>query len=116
MVSENGGKDLSVPALLDVVRRRKLFVFIPALLVTMAVAGYTYYRPVLYKAQTLMGVESSCRDLIQPDGLPMRVQDQLLTIREVLLSREVLDPVNASYRLYPTNGVKRSDPELQRRR
>ena len=73
MVSENGGKDLSVPALLDVVRRRKLFVFIPALLVTIAVAGYTYYRPVLYKAQTLMGVESSSRDLIKPDGLPMTI-------------------------------------------
>src|SRR5438552_4488280 len=100
MISD-GGKEISVQGLLGMVRRRLLLVFIPMVALTVAVAFYAYRRPVLYRAQTLIGVESNTRDYIQRTEPNARVQDQLLTIRQVLLGRPVLEPVAANFHIFP---------------
>lgn len=95
------GKELTIRSLLDLARRRAVLIAIVALLVTAAAAFYAYYRPVLYRAQALIGVESNTRDVVQKTEGTGRVQDQLLTIREILLGRAVLDPVMDKFHLYP---------------
>src|SRR5258706_1214894 len=116
MGSVAGGKEMSGLALLQLLRSRKLFVLIPALAVCLAVTIYTFHQPVLYRAQALIGVETNTVDYIQRRESVTRVQDQLLTIREVLLNRAVLEPVMQEFRLYPSVGGKVSDADLERMR
>ena len=117
MPSNMTGKELSVLALLDIVRRRKWFVLIPAAVLLAAAGIYTIYQPPLYRAQALLGVEPGARAYVQTmDGSIARVQDQLLTIREVLYSRAVLDPVMQNFHLLPMPDGKISDTDLDRMR
>src|SRR3990170_8320520 len=117
MPSNMTGKELSVLALLDIVRRRKWFVLIPAAVLPAAAGIYTIYQPPLYRAQALLGVESGARNYVQTmDGSIARVQDQLLTIREVLFSRSVLEPVIRNFHLLPMPDGKISDTDLDRMR
>ena len=117
MPSNGTGKEISVLALLDIVRRRKLYVLIPAAVLMIAVGIYTFYQPPLYRAQALLGVESGARNYVQTmDGSIARVQDQLLTIREVLFSRPVLEPVMRNFHLLPMPDGKISDTDLDRMR
>ncbi|OFW39492.1 MAG: hypothetical protein A3J28_14385 [Acidobacteria bacterium RIFCSPLOWO2_12_FULL_60_22] len=117
MPSDGTGKEISVLALLDIVMRRKLFVLIPAAVLIVAVGIYTVYQPPLYRAQALLGVEPGARNYVQTmDGSVARVQDQLLTIREVLFSRPVLEPVMRNFHLLPMPDGKISDTDLDRMR
>ena len=102
MASVATGKDMSARALLEMVWTRKLLVLIPAMVVGLAVTVYIFRQPVLYRAQALIGVEANTVDYVQRPEVAARVQDQLLTIREVLLSRSVLEPVMQEFRLYPS--------------
>ena len=115
MPSNGTGKEISVLALMDVVMSRKMFVLIPAAVLMVAVAIYAFYKPVLYRAQTLLGVESGPSNYVQTtNGSAARVQDQLLAIREVLFSRSVLEPVIRNYHLRPMPDGKVSDADLDR--
>jgi len=115
MPTNGTGKEISVLALLDVVMRRKMLVLIPAAVVTVAVGMYAFYKPVLYRAQTLLGVESDASSYVQATaGATARVQDQLLAIREVLFSRPVLEPVIRNFHLLPVPGGPLSDADLDR--
>ena len=117
MPSNGTGKELSVLALLDIVRRRKWFVLIPAAVLMVAVGIYTVYQPPLYRAQALIGVEPGARSYVQTmDGSIARVQDQLLTIREILFSRPVVEPVMRNFHLLPMPDGKISDTDLDRMR
>lgn len=116
MGSVTTGKEMSARALLELVRNRKLFVLIPALVVGLAVIAYTFLQPVRYRAQALLGVEANAANYIQRTEAATRVQDQLLTIREVLLSRAVLEPVMQEFRLYPSVNGKVSDADLEKMR
>jgi polysaccharide chain length determinant protein (PEP-CTERM system associated) len=103
-------------ALLDVARRKALWILLATAAVTAAAAVYAYRRPVLYRAQALIGVESNARDVVQKTEGAGRVQDQLLTIREVMLGRPVLEPVMEKFRLYQKQGGKFSDQDLEKMR
>ena len=117
MPSNGTGKELSALALLDIVRRRKWLVLIPAAVLLAAAGIYTVYQPPLYRAQALLGVEPGARSYVQTmDGSIARVQDQLLTIREVLFSRPVLEPVMRNFRLLPMPDGAISDTDLDRMR
>ena len=117
MPSNGTGKELSALALLDIVRRRKWFVLIPAAVLLVAVGIYTIYQPPLYRAQALIGVEPGARAYVQTmDGSIARVQDQLLTIRQGLFSRSVLEPVIRNFHLLPMPDGKISDTDLDRMR
>lgn len=109
MASPTSDNELSIMALLDVARRKALLVLLIAAGVTAAAGVYAYHRPVLYRAQALIGVESNARDVVQKTESAGRIQDQLLTIREVLLGRPVLEPVMERFRLYQKQSGKLSD-------
>jgi polysaccharide chain length determinant protein (PEP-CTERM system associated) len=109
------GKGLSTRTLLQVAWRGKWLVLISTAAVTLAAVTYTVYHPVMYKAQALLGVEVA-RDYIQRQEAPTRVQDQLLTIREVLLSRPFLEPVMENYRLFHNDNGRFSDADLEKMR
>jgi polysaccharide biosynthesis transport protein len=116
MASPTRGNEVSLMTLLDVARRRAWLVLAIAAAVTGAVAMYTYHRPVLYRAQALLGVESNARDVVQKTEGAGRVQDQLLTIREVMFSRPVLEPVMENFHLYTKHAEGFSDTELEKMR
>ena len=109
------GKELSAKTLFQIAWRGKWLVLISTAVLTLAAAGYTIYRPVMYKAQALLGVEMP-HDYIQRPEAPTRVQDQLLTIRQTLLSRPFLEPVMTSYRLFPEANGRFSDTDLEKMR
>jgi uncharacterized protein involved in exopolysaccharide biosynthesis len=109
------GKELSAKTLLQIVWRSKWLVLLSTSLLTLAAGAYAYYRPVMYKAQALLGVETP-RDYIQRPETPARIQDQLLTIRQTLLSRQFLEPVMENYRLFPSSNGRFSDTDLEKMR
>jgi succinoglycan biosynthesis transport protein ExoP len=106
--------EVSIMALLDIARRKAWLILLVAFAATAAVGAYAYHRPVLYRAQALIGVESNARDVVQKTEGAGRIQDQLLTIREVLFSRPVLEPVMEKFRLYQKQDGKFSDQDLEK--
>lgn len=113
MPSNGTGQQISVLALVDMVMRRKLLVLIPAAVLSVAVGFYAFYKPVLYRTQALLGVESGAGKYVQAtNGSATRVQDQLLIIREILFSRPVLEPVIRNFQLLPMPDGKISDADL----
>jgi succinoglycan biosynthesis transport protein ExoP len=116
MPSPTSSNDFSIMALLDVARRKALLILLATATLTAAAAVYAYRRPVLYRAQALIGVESNARDVVQKTEGAGRVQDQLLTIREVMLGRPVLEPVMEKFHLYPKQGGKFSDQDIEKMR
>jgi polysaccharide chain length determinant protein (PEP-CTERM system associated) len=105
MASSTGGKELSIRTLLGIARRRVLLIAAVAVSVTAAAGFFAYYRPVLFRAQALIGVESNTRET--------RVPDQLLTIREVMFSRPVLEPVMENFQLYGKNDIEKMRADLK---
>ena len=116
MASPTSSNEVSIMTFLNIARRRAWLVLLIAAAVTAGVAGYAYHRPVLYRAQSLIGVESNARDVVQKTEGAGRIQDQLLTIREVMLSRTVLEPVMDKFRLYKLQDGKASDRDLEKMR
>ena len=70
MANTQTGNSLSIFALLDALRRRKLFVAVPAMLFTAAFAFYAFRQPDKYRATTLLvgpgfGTETTTREFIE---------------------------------------------------
>ena len=103
MEANDSGNGFSVFAALRALRRRKLYVLIPALLATGAAVVYTRRMPEHFRAQTLVVAEPVARgDYLNDrpgEATAANVQDQLRTIRETLFSRPLLEAVNAEFRL-----------------
>jgi len=97
------GNGFSAFAALRALRRRKLYVIVPALLATAAAVVYTRRMPEHFRAQTLIVAEPVAHgDYLNDrpgDATAANVQDQLRTIRETLFSRTLLDAVNAEFQL-----------------
>src|SRR5579871_2837678 len=116
MTSPTRQTEFTVANLLDVARRRILLVLSVAVAVTGAVTYYAYHRPVLYRAQALLGVQSNVRDVVQKTDGAARVQDQLLTIKEIAFGRPVLEPVMDKFGLYQKHDGKFSETDLEKMR
>src|ERR1035441_7391806 len=103
MEANDSGNGFSVFAALRALRRRKLYVLIPALLATIAAVVYTRRMPERFRAQTLVVAEPVAHGNYlndRPgDTTAANVQDQLRTIRETLFSRPLLEAVNAEFHL-----------------
>ena len=84
---------ISVFALLDALRRRKLVVILPTLLIVAGFAAFAYLQPTRYRATASLAVEQSA----PPEFLkhvasgPLNIQDHLWTVREILFSAPVLE-------------------------
>ena len=92
MATKTSGNALSVFSLLEALRRRKLLIIIPAILLSVAAGFYAYNQPNVYRAQALIAAVNPeapqyLRAVAQE---PLNLQEHLWTIREVLFSRDVL--------------------------
>jgi len=104
METNEAGKGLSAFTVLRALKRRKLYLLVPVLLVTGAASVYTLRRPERFRARTLIAAEPvTPRNYLNGRSgaaTTANIQDQLRTIRETLFSRPVLEAVNAEYHLY----------------
>ena len=97
-------KKVSFSALLRALKRHKLFLLLPVLLLTPAIALYTIQMPRLFRARALVGANAAMSGrsaFSSPDTLvTLNAQDQLRVIRETVLSTSVLERVIREFNLY----------------
>jgi len=95
---------LSPLALLRALKRRKLFVLIPVLLLTPAITFYAFRLPQRFRARALVGTDAAISGgpaFVKPDPVvTLNAQDQLRAIRETVLSTPVLEGVIREFNLY----------------
>jgi uncharacterized protein involved in exopolysaccharide biosynthesis len=103
METNEAGKGLTAFTALRALKRRKLYLLVPVLLVTGAVSLSTLWLPERFRARTLIAAEPgiSGNYLTGSSGAAAvaNVQDQLRTIRETLLSDPVLKTVMTEFHL-----------------
>ena len=93
---ENGA---SPRALFGVLRRRKLAVLVPAVLLTAAGAAAAYLMPARYRAEALLLAEPRvAREGTHPE---LDVQGQLARITDVLYRPSLLERVSREFELFP---------------
>lgn len=88
--------NISIHKLLGVIRRRKFAIALPTLLLAAAFAGYAYYLPERYEAEALLAIDPQA-DL--PNVQIPTVDEQLWTIREIVLGRPLLEKIIAEFNL-----------------
>ena len=96
-------KGASILAILDAARRRKFYVIVPALVLTVCVGAFASRLPNSYRAQALLAVERPpASDLLRMGGAPgpPGIQEQLRVIRETLFARPLLQEVLKEFTLY----------------
>jgi len=84
---------ISVFALLDALRRRKLFVVIPTVLLLAGFSIYAYIQPSRYRATASLAVAQTAPPefLKHVASAPLNIQDHLWTVREIVFSPSVLE-------------------------
>jgi polysaccharide chain length determinant protein (PEP-CTERM system associated) len=95
------GKQYSFDTLLQVARRRKWLILLPALIVGSAASAYIWWMPNVYKSETLI--------LVVPQRVPesyvrstvtARIEDRLQSISQQILSRTRLEQIVSDFNLY----------------
>ena len=92
---------VSINKLLTVIRRRKLAIALPALLMALAFAAYAYYLPSRYEAKALLTIAPQANALSVQTPT---VEEQLVTVREIVLGRPLIEKVIGEFALYPPTG------------
>src|SRR5437867_4451273 len=92
MANTATGNTLSIFTILDSLRRHKLIVIIPTILLTAGFAAYAYLAPDRYRATATIAAEQTTppeylRHLAPP---PLKMEDHLFVVRQVLYSDPVL--------------------------
>jgi protein tyrosine kinase modulator len=96
------GKQYSFDTVVQIVRRRKWLIVIPAVLIAAAGMLWARYLPNVYRSDTLI--------LVVPQRVPesyvrstvtARIEDRLQTISQQILSRTRLEQVISDFNLYP---------------
>ena len=104
------GKQYSLETLLQVARRRKWLIAIPAVLLAVAAATVIHFLPNLYRSETLI--------LVVPQRVPetyvrstvtTRIEDRLQAIGQQIMSRTKLEQIISDFDLYKR---ERADGEL----
>ncbi len=115
-----GGTRLSVFALMRALKRRWYFLLIPVLLLTPAIAFYTFHLPQRFRAQALVAAEAGQSHLTfgrTDEAALTSAQDQLRLVQETILSQSALEAINSEFNLYPlTSGQlsRKSAEELKK--
>jgi len=86
------GNSVSIFSLLDALRRRKMIVIVPTIVLTIGFAIYAHYQPDRYRATAIIAAEQTTFSeyLRHVEPPPLDIRDHLFTIREVLFSDDVL--------------------------
>jgi polysaccharide chain length determinant protein (PEP-CTERM system associated) len=96
------GKQYSFDTVVQIIRRRKWLIVIPAVLIAATGAVWTHSLPNIYRADTLI--------LVVPQRVPesyvkstvtTRIEDRLQSISQQILSRTRLEQVISDFNLYP---------------
>ena len=96
------GKQYSFDAVVQIIRRRKWLIAVPAVVIAAAGMLWTYSQPNIYRSDTLI--------LVVPQRVPesyvkstvtARIEDRLQTISQQILSRTRLEQVISDFNLYP---------------
>src|SRR5688572_15080107 len=90
----NGGPQntLSIFSIIEALRRRKFFVIIPTVVLTVGFTFYAYYQEDRYRATALLaGEHTTPPDYLKHIAPPaLNIEDHLWIVREVLFSQSVL--------------------------
>jgi len=108
MKNQAPSKQISMHSLLRALQRRKLFLLIPVVVLTPAVAFYVSRMPKLYRAQALVGATPIMQDRLTFGARPeaaaaLSAQEQIRAIRETLMNDAILTRVNDEFKLYPAS-------------
>jgi polysaccharide chain length determinant protein (PEP-CTERM system associated) len=90
-------------ALLRVLKRRKLFLLLPVLVLLPAISFYALRMTPRFRARALVGAEAAVTGRLpftRPDTAVLTAQDQLRAVRETLLGTPMLERVIREFRLY----------------
>jgi succinoglycan biosynthesis transport protein ExoP len=103
MKTNDTQKGIAISALLTALKRRKLYLLIPVLLLTPAVCFYAFSLPQQFRARALVGAQPLLPG--QPalaernDGGTAGAQEEMRAIRDTLLSPAVLAAVSREFKL-----------------
>ena len=104
------GRQYSFDTILDIARRRKWLIALPAIVFAVAAAAVIHQLPDRYRSETLI--------LVVPQRVPetyvrstvtARIEDRLQAISQQILSRTRLEQIINDFNLYPE---ERADGEL----
>jgi polysaccharide biosynthesis transport protein len=93
MATTGNTTSISIFSVLDVLRRRKLFVIAPIVVLAAAFTIYAYTQPTRYRATASLAVAQTAPPefLKHVASAPVNIQDHLWTVREILFSPRVLE-------------------------
>src|SRR5688500_17699821 len=94
--------NFSIFSLLEALRRRKLLVIIPTLLLGIGFSAYAYRQPSRYRAEALLAAEHMTPPEYLKHVAPaaMNIKEHLWTVREVLYSPRILEPAARELKVY----------------
>jgi polysaccharide chain length determinant protein (PEP-CTERM system associated) len=90
-------------ALLRALKRRKLFLLLPVLVLLPAISFYALRMPPRFRARALVGAEAAASGRLpfsRPDTALLTAQDQLRAVRETMLNTRELERVIHEFNLY----------------
>ena len=113
METNKAEKRHSAFTVLKTLKRRKLYVLVPVVLVTAAVAAYTVRLPERFRARALVASEATVPEPYLSGRVDvvanLNVEEHLRAIRETLLSPPVLETVIREFKLYDVTGRRELD-------
>jgi len=117
METNTAGKRHSAFTVLKTLKRRKLYLMVPMVLVTAAVAVYTERLPERFRARALVASEATAPEPYLSGRVDMvatlSVEEHLRAIRETLLSPPVLETVIREFKLYDLTGQRELDRAIE---
>jgi polysaccharide chain length determinant protein (PEP-CTERM system associated) len=104
------GKQYSLDTLLQVARRRKWLILVPAMLIAAAAVLVIYFLPNVYRSETLiLVVPQRVPETYVKSTVTARIEDRLQAISQQILSRTKLEQIINDFKLYQR---ERADGEL----
>lgn len=102
MATTGAQNTLSVFSVIDALRRRKVFVIIPTLLLTAGLSIYAKYQPDRYRATVVLAAQQTTPPeyLKHVSAPPLNIEDHLWIVREVLFSEPVLQEAAKELKQY----------------
>jgi succinoglycan biosynthesis transport protein ExoP len=117
METNGAAQGLSVFTVLKAIKRRKLYVLIPVLLVTAGAGIYALRLPERFRARAIIAAEPLVPSHYLTDRVDAaataNVQEQLRAVRETLFSAPVLETVSREFKLYDLERRRGAGPAME---
>jgi len=117
METNGTAQGLSVFTVLKAVKRRKLYLLMPVLLLTAGAGIYALRLPERFRARALIAAEAAIPVHYLADRVDAaataNIQDQLRSVRETLFSPPVLETVVREFKLYDLGGKRLSGQTME---